>query len=132
MSAASVSTDASARCAKRCRNPASTSSTDLSSSEMAGEVDGLAGRANVVNPKDRNSRAGGMQSRSNRSPEALLRIRSRIDRREKRLPAGSYRNRKLDGFDDLSYSSKKLNALFGALGETETRIHHDGIARNAE
>jgi hypothetical protein len=85
-----------------------------------------------VNAKDGNSRAGGVQGRGDRSPEPLLGSRSRIDRRKKRFPAGSYGNRNLEGLDDLSYSSEKLSTLLSALGETETWIHHDRIGRNAE
>ncbi len=99
---------------------------------MAGEVDGLACRTNVVNPKDGNSGSSGVQSRGNRSPEALLWSRPWVDLRKKRFPAGPYRNGNLDGFDDLSNPSQKLGALLGALGETKTRVHHDGIGGNSE
>src|SRR5580658_4309031 len=132
MSAASVNTNASGRCAKRWRNPASTSSTDLRSSELAGEIDRLACRAHVVNPKDCNPRARGVESRCNRGSEAMLWSRSWIDRRKKRFPAGPHRDRNVDGFDDISYAREKLATLPCALGKAKTGVHDDRVRRNSE
>src|SRR5579863_9289188 len=132
MSAASVTTSATGRCAKRWRNPASTSSTGLRASELAGEIDGLPCGANVVNPKDCNPGARSVESRRNRSAEALLWSRSWIDRRQKRFPAGPNRDRNVDGFDDLFNSREKLATLLGAFGKAKTRVHDDRVRPNSE